>query len=223
MNTRRSVVGLLIGMAGLLLMTACSTAAPGIGAPEVSDSDLLFGDDFSAEATGPWLIESDEYGATVVENGRMLIEVAQAGALQYTTLQEPTFTDFDLTVDAELIEGGREATYGLLFRMAGPETFYRFELTGDGRYVVERRDGDGSWQRLNEGWERSEAISSGPGAMNRLRVIASGPAMRFFVNDELLVEAQDSSYAGGNIALDAGSFGGQRTVAAFDNLAIQAP
>jgi hypothetical protein len=143
--------------------------------------------------------------------------------MQYTVLAEPGFTDFDLVVDAELIEGGREATYGLLFRMAGPEAFYRFELTGDGSFVVELRDASGQWQRPSKGWQKSPAIVPGPGAVNTLRVVAEGPNMAFYVNETLLEELVDSRYGEGKVALDAGTFGGQRTVVAFDNLAIRAP
>lgn len=224
MTHRRLAIFPLVALATLFLLVACETSPGGtfLG-PDVTDSDLLYGDDFSEGSAGPWLLEGDESGATVVENGRMLIEVAEPGTLQFTTLQEPAFTDFDLTVESELIEGGREATLGLLFRMAGPEAFYRFELTGDGRYIVERRDAGGDWTRLVDGWQRSEAIASGAGAMNRLRMTAVGPLMTFYANDELLTEVQDSRYVSGTIALDAGSFGGQRTVAAFDNLAVRAP
>ena len=206
----------------LLLLVAC-----GGGQSETStvrnDPDLLYGDDFSAEGAGPWLIEADEFGSTVIQDGRMTIDVSQANSLQYTTLEEPSLADFDLVVDAELIQGDRDATYGLLFRMAGPEEFYRFELTGDGRYIVERRDPDGTWNRLTDGWQKSPAIISGPGAVNRLRVTATGPAMAFYVNDELLQELQDGRYPAGQLALDAGTFSNQRTIVAFDNLAVGQP
>jgi len=213
---------ILVMLASIVALAGCADSSKGaIGSSE--DSDLLYGDEFSFDSAGPWLIEGDEFGSTAIEDGRMFIDVAQVNSMQFATLDEPVFTDFDLSVDAELIDGGRDATYGVLFRMASPEEFYRFELTGDGRYVVERRDLDGSWQRLIDGWQKSPAITTGPGAVNNLRITASGPSLAFYANDELLEELQDSRYTGGKIALDAGTFGGQRAVVAFDNLAMRSP
>jgi hypothetical protein len=213
---------LLLPLGLSILLVACGGEKPGSTAGP-ADTDLIYGDDFSSESAGPWLLEADESGSTVLQDGRLLIEVSQADTLQYTALDEPTFADFDLTVDTELIAGDREATYGLLFRMADPENFYRFELTGDGRYIVESHESDGSWRRLVDGWQKSDAIMTGPGAINRLRVVATGPAMAFYVNDALLEEIQDGRYLAGQVALDAGAFGNQRTFVAFDNLTVRAP
>lgn len=208
---------------GLLYLLVACGGEPRAMVTGAGDSELIYGDDFSPESAGPWLVEADEFGSTAIEGGRLLIEVGQARTLQYATLEEPSFGDFDLTVDTELIAGDREATYGVLFRMAGPEAFYRFELTGDGRYIVESYEADGSWRRLVDGWQKSDAIMTGPGAINRLRVVASGPAMSFYANDEMLEEIQDSRYPAGQVALDAGAFGNQRTSVAFDNLTVRAP
>lgn len=218
----RSTLLAILALLVLLLMSACATESAE-SPPAANDEDLLYGDDFSAERAGPWLIEADEFGSTTFQDGRLTIDVSQANSLQYSALQEPSLADFDLTIDAQLLEGDRGATYGVLFRMAGPEEFYRFELTGDGRYIVERRDLDGSWNRLTQGWQESPAIIPGQGAVNRIRVRAAGPEMAFFVNGELLQELQDSRYPAGQLALDAGTFGSQRTIVAFDNLAVRQP
>lgn len=222
MTLGRPVTPIFLALAALLALVACSRGVTNLG-PSVTDSDLLYGDEFDAESSSRWLLEGDERGSTTVQDGQLVIDVNQDSALQYTTLLGPSFDNFDLVVEAQLLEGASDATYGLLFRMSGPEQFYRFELTGGGHYVVERRDAGGGWQRLVNGWQKSAAIMTGPGAVNRLRVTADGPALAFYANDELLQKVQDSSYALGSLALDAGTFGGQRTIVAFDNLAIHAP
>ena len=76
------------------------------------------------------MTEADELGRTALENGRLIVEVRDANALQYAMLREPSFTDFDLTVDATLIMGGAQASYGVLFRMAGPEAFSDLRRVG---------------------------------------------------------------------------------------------
>lgn len=212
---------LLLG-ALLILSTAC-TGEAGNGSAADQEDDFLFSEVFSPESAGSWLLEADELGSTIIQDGRMMIDVSQPNSMQYSMLQEPTFSDFDLVLDAELMAGERDATYGVLFRMASQEEFYRFELTGDGRYIIERHDAGGTWKRLVDGWQRSDAIATGPGTMNQLRVLAVGPAMTFYVNDSLLEEIQDSRYAAGNLAVDAGTFSDQRTIAAFDNFFVREP
>ena len=222
LSGRETKHAILLLVVALVALAACADSSGGSTGAKIEDSGLLFGDEFGPE-NGPWLIEGDEFGSTAIEDGRMLIDVAQANSLQFTTLDEPEFTDFDLSVETQLIDGGREATYGVLFRMASPEEFYRFEMTGDGRYVVERRELDGSWQRLVNGWQKSDVLATGTGAINNLRITAVGPVLTFYANDEMLQELQDSRYPAGKIALDAGTFGQQRTVVAFDNLAVRSP
>lgn len=206
----------------MALLVACGGEASESSSTS-GDGEFLFSDEFSSESTASWLLEGDELGSTTIQDGRLTIDVSQPNSLQYSMLREPSFSDFDVVVEAELMAGERDATYGLLFRMAGPEEFYRFELTGDGRYIIERHDADGTWNRLVDGWQRSELITTGLGAMNQLRVTAVGPAMTFHVNDSLLAEIQDGRYVAGNLALDAGTFSNQRTIAAFDNLFVREP
>lgn len=222
MVARRTTWFLFLVLLAIMMLSACADAAGELPS-RMDDGELLYDDQFSPDEYGPWLLESDEYGSTAIQDGRLVIDVAQPDSMQYSTLEEPEFSDFDLRVETQLVEGGRDATYGLLFRMASPEQFYRFEVTGDGRYVVERRDPGSNWERLVQGWQRSPAIMSGPGAVNSWRVTANGPALAFYANDDLLAEVQDSAYIGGKIALDAGTFGAHRTIVAFDNLAVGAP
>jgi hypothetical protein len=222
MAMARAAKPLLILLAAALALAACGGRSGG-QVPSVGNSELLYSDKFEPENTGRWLLEGDDSGSTAIQGGRLVIDVSQPGAMQYTALEEPAFGDFDLAVETQLIEGNLQASYGVLFRMASPEQFYRFELTGDGHYVVERHDAGGQWQRLVDGWQKSPAIMTGTGAVNRLRIKVEGPEMAFYANDALLHQVEDSNYSGGKIALDAGTFGGQRTIAAFDNLAIGRP
>lgn len=187
------------------------------------NSDLLYQDDFSPENVGRWQIEGDELGSIEVNNGQLVIDVAAPNTLQYSTLNEPQFADFDLEISGMLLDGSDESTYGILLRMQGPTEFYRFEIMGDGHYMVERLNDDGSWTRFVDDWQISEAIQVGLNANNRIRVVADGPAMAFYVNGELLQEIEDTTYISGNIALDAGTYGHPKTRVAFDDLLVSSP
>jgi hypothetical protein len=204
----------------ILILGACGNET---GPEAAEQADFIYEDDFSADQAGRWITEGDELGSTTLDGERLVIDINAANTLQYSALSEPDFSDIDLRVNATLLDGGEDSTYGILFRMQGPDAFYRFEVMGDGHFMVERLNKDGSWKRFIEDWESSDAILPGLNSTNELRVVAVGPIISFYVNDELLIEVTDSAYPAGTIALDAGSFGIPKATVAFDNLTIAEP
>jgi hypothetical protein len=187
------------------------------------DENILFSDDFSGSQAASWQLEADDVAGTTIQDERLVITIRQANTLQYANLSEPSFDDFVLEVDAVQLDGGPESSFGVLFRMQSPGEFYRYDITGDGRYMVERRNSDGSWTRFTDEWTESAAIQSGLNATNRLRIVAQGPQLSFFANDELLLAFSDSAYPMGTIALDAGTFGQVPLSVAFDSVEINKP
>lgn len=201
-----------------LFMTACSNNRVALTGP-----DVIFFDEFKAGETGKWQVEGDAAGRSAVTNERFQIEVEEPNLLQYATLTEPLFADFVLEVDVTQLSGDLESSYGVLFRMQGADQFYRFDITSNGLYVMERRNPDGTWTRFLDDWTESEAIKQGLATTNRLKVQAQGSILSFYVNDQLLQQVNDASYASGNIALDAGTFGHPGLHVAFDNLVVRKP
>jgi hypothetical protein len=200
-----------------------SLAACGSNRVVLEGPDVIFADAFMAGQTGEWLVEGDDAGRTAVLNEQLVISIQESNLLQYTTLSEPLFADFVLEVDVTQLAGDLESSYGLLFRMQGPGQFYRFDITGSGLYVMERHNGDGTWTRFVDDWVESGAIKQGLTVTNRLKVVAQGPLLSFYVNDQLLQQVNDASYAAGQIALDAGTFGRGGLEVAFDNLVVRNP
>lgn len=185
------------------------------------DANVLFHDEFTAGQTGAWVLEGDALGRTSILDEHLLIEISEPYTLQFATLEDPIFNDFDLTVEATILEGDLRSSFGVLFRMQDMEQFYRFELTGDGLYMIERRNADGSWTRLIDDWTQSPAINQGLASPNQLRIIAAGPTLSFYANGILLQTVQDAHYKAGAVGLDAGTFSQGALRVAFDNVAIQ--
>jgi hypothetical protein len=218
-------VRLLILFSLMALLAACSARpilpADGAAAP-VAQTDPSDGyrDSFVPGQTGNWLFEQDESASTGIANEQLAITITSPNTIQYVTLDGYTFTDFALEVDAWQRSGPVESSYGVLFRMVDGNQFYRFDITGNGLYIVERRDADGRWTRLVPDWTPTAAINQGLNVANRLKIIAAGDTLTFYVNEILLVQVTDSAYDSGAIALDAGSFGGGDLQVTFDNLVI---
>ena len=134
----------------------------------------LFREEFVLGRTGTWLLESDEIGSAEIIPEQLLIEINAPNTVQYVTLEEPAFSDFTLEVDGRLLQGALSSSYGVLFRMKSPQEFYRFEITGDGMYLLERHDDSGGWVRLLDDWRDTVAINKGLDAVNRLKIDANG-------------------------------------------------
>jgi len=203
----------------VMLLSACSA----MEVPLPGRSKTLFQDEFVQGYSGNWMLESDEFGSTVIVPEQLLIELNSPNQIQYAALSEPLFSDFSLEVEAKLVNGSPASTYGVLFRMQNPEAFYRFAITGDGMYLLERHDPHGARFRFAEDWQDTVAINQGIGSTNNLKVVANGPKIAVYVNDTLLEEVTDNSYSVGTIALDAGTFDIAGTLVSFDNLFVYPP
>lgn len=216
---RPSLLLLLMGF----LLAGCGgrPLLPGSGnsnSVEIAGKD--FADGFVAGQTGDWLIEQDAIGSTSIVNEQLLITVAAPNTVQYSTLRNREFGDFAYEADVTQLAGPPESSYGLVFRAVDGQQFYRFDITGNGLFIVERHNSDGTWTRLVQEWTPASALNQGLNVTNRLRVLASGQTMTFYANDVLLTQVNDATYASGAVGLDAGTFGGSNLQVAFDNVAI---
>jgi hypothetical protein len=204
----------------LLLLAACADST---GVPGASGADVIYSDGFVPGEMGNWIMEGDNAGQTAVINEQLVIDLADNNIMQFSTLPDITFDNFILQVDARLLQGDLGSSYGVLFRMQDTSHFYRFEITGDGLYMVERRDGEQGWTRFVDRWTESTVIKQGLGSVNRLRVEALGQTISLYVNDEPLYQFTDTAYSSGTIALDAGTFVQPAAQVAFDNLVVLRP
>lgn len=208
----------VISLSMMMFLAAC-----GNGALPGADPGLLFAETFAPGQVGDWQIEGDAAGQTTLINENLVVEIDEPNLMQFSTLTTPGFTDFVLEVDIRQIKGDLQSSFGVLFRMQNPNQFYRFEITGNGMFMLERRNGDGTWTRFVEDWQDAPAINQGINVINRIKVEAIGPNIAVFANDTLLMQASDSAFTSGTIALDGGTFTQPGLQVAFDNLEVREP
>lgn len=134
-------------------------------------------------------------------NGRLSAEITN-GVLQirsndvqsgpYSVVRSH-FSDFDLRVDAQPVDGPLDNGYGVIFRLQDPYNYYLFLISSDGYYQVSRVvNGE---EKIISTWLQSSFINQGIAdfqenpsiGINRIRVITSGSYFRFFVNDQLVL------------------------------------
>lgn len=177
-------------------------------------------DGFVPGQTGNWLLEQDESGSTAIVNEQLAITVAAPNTIQFATLEDKTFSDFALEVDVAQRSGPPESSFGILFRMQDNQQFYRYDITGNGLFMIERHNSDGSWTRLVPDWTLSPALNQGLNVTNQLEVLATGSSLTFYANGVLLTQLNDTAFSSGTIGFDAGTFGGGNLQVTFDNLGI---
>jgi hypothetical protein len=211
-------------VAALCLLVACGgrslLPAGDVRTDATPDPAADVREEFIPGRTEKWQLEQDDVGSSAIVNEQLVITLAAPNTVQYATLDGRVFGDFVLEVDTWQRAGPPESSYGILFRVQEDGQFYRFDITGNGLYMIERRGLDGSWTRLLPDWTPSPAIGQGLNVANRLKVIAAGPSLTFYANDVLLTQLTDDTLAAGGIALDAGTFGGANLQASFDNLTV---
>ena len=215
---RKPLLALLIVL-GVMVTVACAEQLPQSD-PSIEPGQILFNDQFIAGQTGNWLLEQDEISSVEMANEQLVLNINQPNTIQFATLQDPEFSDFVVEVDGRQRAGPADGSYGILFRVQDADRFYRFSITSNGLYVIERHDADGTWTRLIPEWQTSEAINQGLNVANRLKVIATGPEFTVYVNDILLQQVSDSTYSSGTLALSGGTFGGANLQVSFDDLVV---
>ena len=196
------------------------TATPGRTptTPPATGVPVVFADAFD-DNSGGWTEGEDQFGTKRIEDGEYHIWVTYAGAFTGGGPSEAgRYADFEFEVDARLVEGPTDSTYGLVFRYLDADNYYYFRVSGDGTYTIFKLVA-GEWRTLKES-AASTAIHAGY-ATNRLRVACQGNSIVVYVNDHPLAAISDASLAEGSVGLVAGAPSDPGTHVAFDNVRVR--
>jgi len=201
------VVAWIILLSSLLLISAC---APTAAQP--------FRETFD-DAHNGWTLTQNNQAQIVISGGQLRITVKQPDSLAWSVAAGKTFGDFTLDVDATPLAGPNDNDYGVIVRRVDDDNFYRFEISGDGYFNVQKRQ-KGQWQKLVADWTESNAIRKGT-STNHLRVICTGRTFTFFVNQVQVAQVADSAFARGEVGVLAGTLTEPGVQVAFDNFQVR--
>ncbi len=183
-----------------------------------ADLSLIYEDDFG-DSTSGWDDTSDAYTLKRYGNNRYQIEISTSNLVAWG-LANRDVADFEIEVEAKLEDGATENSYGLLFRFQDRENFYRFDISGDGYYLLSKFV-NGQWTTLID-WTESEYIDR-EDAANTLKVAAFGSTISLWVNDHFLASVEDDSLSHGNFGFFASTFGEPYMWTSYDNLRMWVP
>ena len=216
--------------------SAIATAQVYATATSISHATKVAGyeifDDFDSNPHHWYVDEEDEknndrWAGTIAIRDGMYVwdirEVKNPGSLSWRDYDDQKIVqDFDLSIDAKLVEGSPELLcYGIAFRVS-PRSFnsggYIFSICDNGVYsLVNHNKVDGS--EILIPWTRSVDIHSGE--WNSLSVNARGDHIVLSINNVNVSEFVDAHVKGGYIYLVLRIFGDQPGTIFFDNFAFQ--
>jgi hypothetical protein len=183
---------------------------PGLG-------DLLFTDTFGQP--GVWSTSKSDSDSAIVTRSQLLLSISGQGPLTIVSLRsEPILSDFytEAVASLSLCEGKDE--YGMLFRAALGDNYYRFVVSCDGQTRLERMV-SGSLVPLNTWLSSGDAPIAAPAEV-KLGVWAAGSEMRFFLNDHLQFTFRDPSLHSGTLGFFVYVNGAAPITVSFTDLSV---
>ena len=185
---------------------------------------VLFSDDFSNPNSG-WDRNDWDNGFTDYVDNAYQISVKRENYDIWTNPYLNFEGDVSVEVDASKVAGDLDDNYGILCRYSGAASspsYYFFFISSDGFAVIGKAiDGETTYLSSDQ-MEYSDAINQGV-ATNHLRADCVGSTLTFYVNDELVATASDSSLMDGDVGLDGGTFAATSATFLFDNFVVYQP
>lgn len=216
---------------------ATATSVPALGLPTPSPvkpnspPDPLYqawpavlSDTFSANDNGwpegeddnEWITQSWEF-----DNGLFKWKVKAKDTNLYW-LAWPEYdavTDFYYTIDVQKVDSPTSSDLGIFFREVDDSNFYAYSVNDSTGEFVVYTVVDNDWQELVP-WTSNTAVRIG--RVNKLGVAAEGENLRFYINDRLVAETNDSTFSSGIIGLTISTYSvNDEATFQFDNLELR--
>ncbi len=180
---------------------------------------LVLSDPLSDNSKGnQWDETSDNSGSSCAFiGGAYHVSETESGFVNDCGSEKLDFEDFAFQVKMKFVKGYGG---GISFRMDSTKVKnYEFSISQNNIYIVKRYDDRTGYARALVGYASSIAINKGLGSTNTLAVVVKGSNMSFYVNNQLLANASDSTYSHGGIGFFANN-AGTPTEVAFSNAKV---
>lgn len=178
----------------------------------------LFRDDFSDPSSG-WDSGQGENYAVGYRDGRYEIEVLEDNYIVWSNPGE-SFDDVVVTVEAVPAGATGEGDFGVICRYQDGDNYYALEISEDGYAIIWKMEA-GEYVPLAD-WEQFPVIPQ-DGSSVTLRAACAGETLTLGIGEMQLLEAQDASFARGDVGLIAGTLEVPELVVAFDDFVVQEP
>lgn len=185
--------------------------------PPPTPIDDRFEDDFSTEDSR-WWTGADDNGAVRYANGALLIRNLTAADHRSQSTPGIGAADLTLDVDSWLVDGTDDNWQSIFCRRTPGGTYFSASFSADGYYGASLFLNDEVVREQSP--ERTAAVRQGWDQVNHARIACVGDQLRFWVNDELLLDWSDDRLTEGEFGLAASALAGEFTEVAFDNVVV---
>jgi hypothetical protein len=185
---------------------------PGLGG-------LLFTDTF--DQPNLWNTPPSTDASAIITRNQLVLSITGQGPVSLLSLRsQPELADFyaEVTIKVSICAGKDQ--FGMVFRAAGGNNYYRFSVSCDGA-VRFFRTYNGTNSPMGE-WETTGDAPTGAPAEVKLGVWAAGNDLRFFLNDHLQLETRDPVFHFGSLGLFVYVNGTDPITASFSNMSVYA-
>jgi serine/threonine protein kinase len=188
--------------------------ATGIVATETAiiGSTPLLTDSLSNQDDNGWV---DDGSVCTFENSSYNILLSKSNTLQPCVSNKLQYADAAFQVDVTLVSA---ANGGLIFRANAASTaFYDFEITNDGKFYFRYRNNNAYTSLISDTTNSAVLVQ---GNSNTLLVIARGSDFQLFINNTLVGNVHDTTFATGYLGFGAGTLSSSQGQALFTGLNI---
>jgi hypothetical protein len=182
----------------------------------IRNSEPAFYEDFSTDS-GEWDSASTTETFYDFADGVFYINVLPVDWVSYSQT-DYVYSDFLAEADTYHSFGPVAVEYGLYFRNVDGNNYYYFGISANGQFNLWKRL-NGEWLEILD-WTPSDALETGPGAYNRLGVLAEGTQLTLLANDVVLAEVEDDSIAAGALGVFVRTYNEEDVEIAFDNVEV---
>ena len=167
------------------------TPIPGDPAVELGSPDGR--DDFSTDNN--WTGFENQCFKSEIADGQFVMTAKGKAGFSCWEVSWPAVQNYYLETNVIMPETCQpDDRFGLFIRTPDLESGYLVGLTCDGRVSMTNWTGSDTVVLMD--FTTSDAVNVGPGAVNRLGVIANGSTYQVYVNGALIGQAADASYVG---------------------------
>ncbi|MFL7791930.1 MAG: protein kinase [Anaerolineae bacterium] len=186
--------------------------------PTTTPSGLILYDDFSSYN---WLrgeYES-EYTKRYVKDGEYYMIVGTEDTGFYDVAATANYSDFELEVDARLLNAPTQYDYGVIFWAQDGGNYYAFVVQSDvsGRF---RQKVNGEWQPIStQTGYLPTSLQQSVGESRHIKLVCQGSQCEAFVNGYRVTRGSMQGLRDGNVGIIVGAFK-EPVEVAFDNFKL---
>ena len=181
----------------------------------VREQSATLSETFSRDS-GAWELGDDGSSNIEITRRSLKMNIIEANWLGWSTLQDVQAANLLIEADFSLDSGAPVTESGIIFRYQDENNLYYFAISGDGSFSLWKLVDD-QWEELLP-WAATDALDATEAAVNRLSVLAEGNTISLLINDEVVGQAQDDTFAAGLVGLAVGTFEEGDVVVLVDNV-----